>query len=148
MRVGDETDVLEYVEGYDLRVITDQLAAEGEIIPEALSLHIAAEIAQALHFARTKHLAAHAPVLGQGLGRIGQVAGGGVVGRAVGPFFGQLDALHQGLGPLHGGAPSRVLKMLDEVEKSGDADAWGRAAALAAGFVGARFRRRLIEPHS
>src|SRR5204862_4416086 len=24
-------------------------------------------------------------------------------------------------GPLHGGAPSRVLKMLDEVEKSGDA---------------------------
>src|SRR5258705_513458 len=27
-------------------------------------------------------------------------------------------------GPLHGGAPSRVLKMLDEVERTGDADAW------------------------
>jgi citrate synthase len=27
-------------------------------------------------------------------------------------------------GPLHGGAPSRVLKMLDEVEKTGDAERW------------------------
>src|SRR5438477_10963541 len=27
-------------------------------------------------------------------------------------------------GPLHGGAPSRVLKMLDEVERSGDAARW------------------------
>ena len=27
-------------------------------------------------------------------------------------------------GPLHGGAPSRVLKMLDEVERSGDATKW------------------------
>jgi len=27
-------------------------------------------------------------------------------------------------GPLHGGAPSRVLKMLDEVEKAGDAERW------------------------
>ena len=27
-------------------------------------------------------------------------------------------------GPLHGGAPSRVLKMLDEVERLGDASAW------------------------
>jgi citrate synthase len=27
-------------------------------------------------------------------------------------------------GPLHGGAPSRVLKMLDEVEKGGDAEAY------------------------
>jgi citrate synthase len=27
-------------------------------------------------------------------------------------------------GPLHGGAPSRVLKMLDEVEQSGDAEKW------------------------
>jgi citrate synthase len=27
-------------------------------------------------------------------------------------------------GPLHGGAPSRVLKMLDEVEQSGDAERW------------------------
>jgi citrate synthase len=31
-------------------------------------------------------------------------------------------------GPLHGGAPSRVLKMLDEVEQSGDATAWVKAA--------------------
>jgi len=29
-------------------------------------------------------------------------------------------------GPLHGGAPTRVLKMLDEVEQSGDADAYVR----------------------
>jgi citrate synthase len=31
-------------------------------------------------------------------------------------------------GPLHGGAPSRVLKMLDEVEATGDADAWVKRA--------------------
>jgi citrate synthase len=31
-------------------------------------------------------------------------------------------------GPLHGGAPSRVLKMLDEVERTGDADGWVRQA--------------------
>ena len=31
-------------------------------------------------------------------------------------------------GPLHGGAPSRVLSMLDEVEKMGDADAWVKMA--------------------
>jgi citrate synthase len=31
-------------------------------------------------------------------------------------------------GPLHGGAPSRVLKMLDAVEATGDADAWVRQA--------------------
>lgn len=31
-------------------------------------------------------------------------------------------------GPLHGGAPSRVLDMLDSVEQSGDADAWVRSA--------------------
>jgi len=31
-------------------------------------------------------------------------------------------------GPLHGGAPSRVLKMLDEVEASGDAEAWVKKA--------------------
>ncbi|HVA59238.1 MAG TPA: citrate synthase 2 [Mycobacteriales bacterium] len=30
-------------------------------------------------------------------------------------------------GPLHGGAPSRVLAMLDEVEKSGDAEGYVRA---------------------
>src|SRR6478609_1948083 len=31
-------------------------------------------------------------------------------------------------GPLHGGAPSRVLKMLDEVEEMGDADRWVKDA--------------------
>jgi citrate synthase len=31
-------------------------------------------------------------------------------------------------GPLHGGAPSRVLKMLDEVEQLGDAEAWVKQA--------------------
>jgi citrate synthase len=31
-------------------------------------------------------------------------------------------------GPLHGGAPSRVLKMLDEVEREGDATAWVKKA--------------------
>jgi citrate synthase len=31
-------------------------------------------------------------------------------------------------GPLHGGAPSRVLRMLDEVEATGDADRWVRNA--------------------
>jgi citrate synthase len=31
-------------------------------------------------------------------------------------------------GPLHGGAPSRVLKMLDEVEESGDAEQWVKQA--------------------
>jgi citrate synthase len=31
-------------------------------------------------------------------------------------------------GPLHGGAPSRVLQMLDEVEESGDAEKWVKDA--------------------
>jgi citrate synthase len=31
-------------------------------------------------------------------------------------------------GPLHGGAPARVLKMLDEVEREGDAEKWVRQA--------------------
>jgi citrate synthase len=31
-------------------------------------------------------------------------------------------------GPLHGGAPSRVLRMLDEVEQLGDADRWVKNA--------------------
>ena len=31
-------------------------------------------------------------------------------------------------GPLHGGAPSRVLKMLDEVEQTGDAEKWVKNA--------------------
>jgi serine/threonine protein kinase len=48
---GEYFIVLEYVEGYDLRVIMEQINGAGEIIPEALSLHIAAEIAQGLNFA-------------------------------------------------------------------------------------------------
>ena len=48
---GEYFIVLEYVDGYDLRMIMEQLEAEGEIIPEALSLHIASELAQGLHFA-------------------------------------------------------------------------------------------------
>jgi citrate synthase len=31
-------------------------------------------------------------------------------------------------GPLHGGAPSRVLKMLDEVQRTGDAERWVKDA--------------------
>jgi citrate synthase len=31
-------------------------------------------------------------------------------------------------GPLHGGAPARVLQMLDEVEQTGDPEGWVRAA--------------------
>ncbi len=31
-------------------------------------------------------------------------------------------------GPLHGGAPSRVLKMLDEVQRTGNAEAWVKDA--------------------
>ncbi len=31
-------------------------------------------------------------------------------------------------GPLHGGAPSRVLKMIDEVEATGDAEGWVKKA--------------------
>jgi citrate synthase len=31
-------------------------------------------------------------------------------------------------GPLHGGAPARVLKMIDEVEREGDAERWVKSA--------------------
>jgi serine/threonine protein kinase len=48
---GEYFIVLEFVEGYDLRIIMEQIHGAGEIIPEALSLHIAAEIAQGLNFA-------------------------------------------------------------------------------------------------
>jgi serine/threonine protein kinase len=48
---GEYFIVLEYVEGYDLRAIMESITSDGEIIPEALSLHIAAEVAQGLHFA-------------------------------------------------------------------------------------------------
>ncbi len=52
---GEYFIVLEYVEGYDLRMILDQLHEQGEIVPEALSLHIAYELAQGLHFAHELH---------------------------------------------------------------------------------------------
>ena len=52
---GEYFIVLEYVEGYDLRMILDQLVEQGEIVPEALSLHIAYELAQGLHFAHELH---------------------------------------------------------------------------------------------
>ena len=42
---GEYFIVLEYVEGFDLRIVTEQIAEQGEIIPEALSLHIASELA-------------------------------------------------------------------------------------------------------
>ncbi|HEY7375100.1 MAG TPA: serine/threonine-protein kinase, partial [Polyangia bacterium] len=48
---GEYFIVLEFVEGYDLRVIMEQIHGAREIVPEALSLHIAAEIAQGLNFA-------------------------------------------------------------------------------------------------
>src|SRR5258706_3706235 len=48
---GEYFIVLEYVEGYDLRAIMQSITSDGETIPEALSLHIAAEAAQGLHFA-------------------------------------------------------------------------------------------------
>src|SRR5262245_46817422 len=44
---GEYFIVLEYVEGYDLRVIMEQIFAQDEILPETLSLHISAEAAQA-----------------------------------------------------------------------------------------------------
>ena len=35
-------------------------------------------------------------------------------------------------GPLHGGAPSRVLHMIEEVEKRGDATATSRSCSTTA----------------
>ena len=35
-------------------------------------------------------------------------------------------------GPLHGGAPARVLPMLEEVERTDDRAAWSRASWIAA----------------
>ena len=35
-------------------------------------------------------------------------------------------------GPLHGGAPSRVLQMLDEVAAEGDAERWVKRRSTAA----------------
>src|SRR5262245_105069 len=46
-------------------------------------------------------------------------------------------------GPLHGGAPTRVLKMLDEVERRGDADAHGRELAERRGDADAYVRELL-----
>jgi eukaryotic-like serine/threonine-protein kinase len=59
---GEYFIVLEYVEGYDLRMILDQLHEQGEIVPEALSLHIAYELAQGLHFAHELHGADNLPL--------------------------------------------------------------------------------------
>jgi len=42
--------------------------------------------------------------------------------RAIDAYF--VSAAEHGSGPLHGGAPSRVLHMIDEVEKTGDATAY------------------------
>src|SRR3954454_9828879 len=46
---------------------------------------------------------------------------GAVVAGALSSAVGALS------GPLHGGAPSRVLKMLDEVEQQGDAERYVKA---------------------
>jgi serine/threonine-protein kinase len=48
---GEYFIVLEYVEGHDLRAILEAAAALGVQVPDSLALHIADELAQALHFA-------------------------------------------------------------------------------------------------
>ena len=48
---GEYFIVLEYVEGHDLRAIMEAAAGLGVQIPDSLALHIADELAQALHFA-------------------------------------------------------------------------------------------------
>jgi hypothetical protein len=48
---GEYFIVLEYVEGHDLRAVTDAAVQAGMCIPDAVALHIADELAQALHFA-------------------------------------------------------------------------------------------------
>ncbi|HVR03879.1 MAG TPA: protein kinase [Polyangia bacterium] len=59
---GEYFIVLEYVEGYDLRMVLDQLTEQGRILPEALSLHIASELAQGLHFAHEQRGADRQPL--------------------------------------------------------------------------------------
>jgi eukaryotic-like serine/threonine-protein kinase len=48
---GEYFIVLEYVEGHDLRAIIEAATALGVQIPDSIALHIADELAQALHFA-------------------------------------------------------------------------------------------------
>jgi serine/threonine protein kinase len=48
---GEYFIVLEYVEGHDLRAIMESATELGVQIPDSLALHIADELAQALHFA-------------------------------------------------------------------------------------------------
>ena len=48
---GEYFIVLEYVEGHDLRAVMEAATALGVQIPDSLALHIAYELAQALHFA-------------------------------------------------------------------------------------------------
>lgn len=48
---GEYFIVLEYVEGHDLRAIMEAASELGVQIPDSLALHIADELAQALHFA-------------------------------------------------------------------------------------------------
>ena len=56
--------------------------------------------------------------VGPGSGSLGPTTVAAALSAAVGALS----------GPLHGGAPSRVLTMLDEVEASGDAESWVSAA--------------------
>jgi eukaryotic-like serine/threonine-protein kinase len=48
---GEYFIVLEYVEGHDLRAVMEAAAELGVQIPDSLALHVADELAQALHFA-------------------------------------------------------------------------------------------------
>jgi serine/threonine protein kinase len=48
---GEYFIVLEYVEGHDLRAVIEAATALGVQIPDSIALHIADELAQALHFA-------------------------------------------------------------------------------------------------
>ena len=56
--------------------------------------------AQLGHLFGAQHLALEGFALGDVFGRLGQVAGGGVVGGTVGPLFGQLHSRNQRLGML------------------------------------------------
>jgi serine/threonine-protein kinase len=48
---GEYFIVLEYVEGHDLRAVMEAASELGVQIPDSLALHVADELAQALHFA-------------------------------------------------------------------------------------------------
>ncbi len=113
---GEYFIVLEYVEGYDLRAIMESINGDGEIIPEALSLHIAAEVAQGLHFAHelsragsaaagadsSRRLAVERAHLVRGRGQARRLRAGQAAARSVG------GRLAQGQPDLHvarAGAP-------------------------------------------